>query len=80
MKQPWAPKTAEERKARVLEEIGEVLIEWGKCGRFGPETRYDPATQRPTTDPLVESNREALVRELEDLSGAIEVYLRDLRQ
>lgn len=79
MQIPWAPKTPEQRYARLLEEIGEVLVERGKCDRFGIDTRFDTDTLRVTNDVAYESNREALVRELNDLKGAIDDVLGDLR-
>lgn len=78
MKKKWAPKSAAQRKAHLLEEIGEVLVELGKCDRFGIDTRFDPNIDAKTTDPRYKSNREALIRELMDLQHAITMYIDDL--
>lgn len=78
MQSQWMPKTPEQRRAQLMEEIGEVLVEMGKCDRFGIDTRFDHTTNKPTTDKYVESNREALIRELLDLRGAIDACLLDL--
>jgi NTP pyrophosphatase (non-canonical NTP hydrolase) len=81
MREKWAPKHPAERKARLIEEIGEVLQEQGKADRFGLDTRYDHNVHAVThaDDTKWESNRESLIRELEDLLGAIKSYLIDLR-
>lgn len=76
----WLPKTPEDRRTRLREEIGEVLQEDGKADRFGLDTRYDRAAHAVTQDTACESNREALLRELRDLKAAIAAVEADLQE
>lgn len=76
----WLPKTPEGRRVRLREEMAEVLFEDCKADRFGLDTRYDhrvgAVAGNAATD--VESNREALLRELKDLKEAIAAVEADL--
>lgn len=79
MNPKWLPNTPEGRRARLREEMGEVLQTDGKATRFGLDTRYDKERHCVTDDSSVESNREAFLRELQDLRLAISVVVEDLR-
>src|SRR6266550_1838380 len=78
MNPKWLPKTPEGRRARLREEMGEVLQADSKADRFGLDTRYDSERHCVTTDVRVESNREAFLRELIDLKKAILAVELDL--
>jgi hypothetical protein len=61
--------------AHVVEECGEVLAAAGKCQRWGLESvnpELPPAEQ--------ETNRDWLIRELDDLEGAIARLRKELAQ
>jgi hypothetical protein len=75
----WLPQTPQGRRARLIEEMAEVMINHSKAERFGLDTRYDWDKHAETTDTNWESNREALLRELGDLKSAIEAVERDLQ-
>jgi NTP pyrophosphatase (non-canonical NTP hydrolase) len=67
MKPQYEPKTTKQALGYLVEECGEVLAAVGKTQRWGLEsTNPDiPPEQR-------ETNRDWILRELEDLSGAID--------
>lgn len=79
MNPKWLPKTPAGRRARLREEMGEILQVDSKADRFGLDTRYDFERHCVTTDVRVESNREAFLREIEDLIIAIAAVVEDLR-
>ncbi|WP_091976290.1 hypothetical protein [Bradyrhizobium ottawaense] len=54
----------------MIEEIGEVLKAFGKWDRFGSGSRHPNGGM---------TNAEEALFELEDLKGAIDVYLPDVR-
>lgn len=62
MKAEFLPTTPDGRRARLFEEMGEVLQAFGKAGRFGMESRH------PDGGP---TNREIILSELLDLRHAI---------
>ena len=61
MREIYLPKTAAERQAHFIEEIGECLFAIGKIGRFGPATQYKPGHL---------TNAQKLLKELGDLAAA----------
>lgn len=61
--------------AHVVEECGEVLAATGKCQRWGLES-VNP--ELPLADQ--ETNRDWLIRELDDLEGAIARLRKELAQ
>lgn len=66
MKPQYEPQTDEERLGYLVEECGEVMAAVGKTLRWGLESvnpELPPEQQ--------ETNREWILRELKDLSGAI---------
>lgn len=72
MNAAYLPKTLKGKLARLAEEAGEVVTAYGKIQRFGLDTRYNPVLKRVTNrDYAVESNREAMMRELRDLESAL---------
>lgn len=78
MNPAYLPKTREAKLARLTEEAAEVILELGKIGRFGLDTRFSFELMSVVGDPAVESNREALLRELADLEDAIRAVREDL--
>lgn len=68
------PKTPELRRWRLAEEMAEVTIELSKLERFGPngDPDFQEWCHRNGTP------RERLLRELDDLDGAIAAVRRDL--
>lgn len=68
----FLPTTTEGKLDRLVEEMGEVLLAFGKCKRFGPATRWDPKAfvVLPPGRTDVLSNDEELRLELDDLIHA----------
>jgi NTP pyrophosphatase (non-canonical NTP hydrolase) len=66
MKPEYEPKTIEQKLGYVVEECGEVLAAIGKAQRWGLGS-CNPELPIPER----EYNRDWVLRELEDLSGAI---------
>lgn len=79
MNPKWLPKTPKARRARLREEMGEVLQEDSKAERFGLDNRYDSERHCVTRNRRWESNREAFLRELGDLKFAIAAVEKDLK-
>lgn len=81
----YMPTTPHGRRARLSEEIGEVMIEAGKALRImGKIGRFGLDSQHPDGGP---TNREALlgiltplISELNDLHGAVVQVEEDLRE
>lgn len=76
----WLPKTPKAKLGRLVEECGEVLKCIGKAERFGMDTRYDMTAAKVTRDPGVESNREAMLREINDLIFAAQTVAREFHK
>ena len=70
MEDEYRPKTREQKLGYLVEECGEVLAAVGKTLRWGDDST-NPESHNP------ETNREWVLRELDDLSDAIEI-VRDL--
>jgi hypothetical protein len=67
----YEPKTKEQKFGYLVEELGEVQQAAGKCLRFGL-FNHNPETG------LLETNAEMLLRELDDLEGAIKLFREEL--
>lgn len=65
MKARYEPKTTRQKLGYLIEECGEVLAAVGKSQRWGLES-WNPEFGAST-----ETNREWILRELQDLKGAI---------
>lgn len=80
MNEAYLPKGTGDKIARVLEETAEVIQEIGKIQRFGLDTRYNHEAHKvQNNNAAVESNREALVRELKDLQHAAHMLQEHLK-
>lgn len=76
MNPKFAPKNPEDRLARLIEEVGEVMTEGGallqaigKAGRFGMESTHP--TGGPKNRDLILVAMSKLRMEMKDLEGAI---------
>ena len=73
MKKKYEPKTTRQKLGYVVEEAGEVCAAIGKTLRWGLESvnpELEPCEQ--------ETNRDWVLRELRDLTGAIEILEAEL--
>lgn len=73
MKPEYEPKNLDEKLGYLVEEAGEVLAGVGKTLRWGVES------YNPDLGPESESNREWILRELDDLENAIRLVREELR-
>ncbi len=74
MKPEYAPKTLGQKLGYLTEECGEVLAAVGKTQRWGPfSVNPEPGASK-------ETNRDWILRELEDLKGAIQLAEEALRE
>ncbi len=75
MKPQYEPQTLEQKLGYLVEECGEVMAAVGKTIRWGLESfnpELPPAQQ--------ETNRDWILREIQDLKGAIERVEKRLRK
>jgi NTP pyrophosphatase (non-canonical NTP hydrolase) len=73
MEERYTPVTLDEKLGYLVEEAGEVLAAVGKTLRWGVES------YNPDLGPESESNREWILRELDDLENAIKLVREELR-
>lgn len=80
MNPKYLPTTPAGRLDRLIEEMGEVLQEIGKCRRFGFDTRWDVDRHQvaPSCAIHIPSNSENLIRELNDVIIAASGVITDL--
>lgn len=67
----WIRPGLDQSKARLIEEMGEVLVEFGKIDRFGWYNRWP-------NEPHVANNTQNLISELIDLKHAISMFEEEL--
>lgn len=75
----FIPKTLDDKLTKVVEECAEVIKEICKAERFGLDTRWDALCGCTTTAMSVESNREAILREVHDLEVACNALRHELK-
>ncbi len=74
MEEKYWPKSTEQKLGKLVEECGEVLAAIGKTQRWGLES------VNPDLPPeKQETNREWILRELEDLKLSISIVQEDLK-
>ncbi len=76
MKKAYEPKTTDQKLGYLVEECGEALAAVGKTIRWGLES-VNPELSPTSTSPR-ETNREWILRELDDLERAIAFVRQDL--